>query len=239
MTPSTSPAESRKSTLVRIALVPSGRGDRRRPRPSRLPRRLRQLGDAAAPRGSRAERFRQAPDAVARRDKAPPVGDRGLDRRQRASHHDGGGDHRAGGHLLPDHQVGAEAEDCRLHQQPQHLGDAAEGIDHVARAADRRRRDGRSPSPIASARAPDIPIETAEVDVAPAGLGHGRAQAAAFVDGARVAAAGALGLERHRDQDDGARQRQVRRSRDESGSRSRGRTASTACRRSRSGRRRS
>ena len=153
--------------------------------------------------GMPGEGGRQAPDAVARGDKAAPVGDRGLDRRQRAPHHDRGGDHRAGGHLLPDHEIGAEAEDRRLHQQPQHLGEAAVGIDDVARAADRVDVTVVDLRPARGERAGHSHRDD-RGDVAAAGFDHGRAQAAGFVDGAREPAAGAFGLDRDHDQDDRA-----------------------------------
>ncbi len=93
-------------------------------------------GRGRAPRLGLGERAGQARHALAGGHEAAPVGDRGLDRRERAPHHDRGGDHRAGGQLLLDHEVGAEPEHDRLQQQAQHLGDAAVGAGDVARAPD-------------------------------------------------------------------------------------------------------
>ena len=132
MMPSASPALRPKRTLATTGFVPPGRDDRDL-LDLEAALGLRQRGRRPLRRGAR-ERLRQPRDALAGADEGAPVRDGGLDRSERAAHHDRGGDHGAGGQFLPDHEIGAEPEDHRLQQEPQHLRDAAEGAGDVAQA---------------------------------------------------------------------------------------------------------
>jgi len=67
------------------------------------------------------EQIRQPAPALPRRDEAAPVGDCQFDRRQRARHDDRTCNDDAGGRLLLDHQISAEAKHPRLKRKTQHL----------------------------------------------------------------------------------------------------------------------
>jgi hypothetical protein len=177
-------------------------------------RRHRHLLDIAAARRARQLRgrhlrlpsrqcFRQPGDALPRRHEGPPIGDRGLDRRQGTPHHDRSGDHRAGGELLIDHEIGAEPQDHRLQQQPQHLRDAAKAAGDVAHAPDgadvaivelhpalrQRRGHGHRRDGLAAV---------------PTRLEHGRSHGGIPGGRLRRQAAGTLGQQGHREQHDAA-----------------------------------
>ena len=156
--------------------------------------------------------------ALARGDKAFPVRDRQIDRRQRPGAEDRARDDDAGGGLLMDHQIGADREHRRLQHHAQHLGDRAEAAGDVAGAL-----IARQIVLVGLAPAPGQPAGHAHRDqhfgVAPAGGGEvvaPRRQRHRLL-GRR--ARQELGDQRQRHQDDGADQRGERRS--ASGTRSR------------------
>ena len=66
-------------------------------------------------------------------DETLPVRDREIDRRQRARGQDRARDDDAGGRLLVDHEIGADAEHRGLQHHPHHLGHGAEAAGDVAR----------------------------------------------------------------------------------------------------------
>ena len=107
MTPSAVPAASAKLDIVHDAALPPGgtSADARRRAGLRAAAAARigsaRAGSAAAASASRRQLCRAAT-------KLAPVGDRQLDRRQRARRQDRAGDDDAGGRLLLDHQIGAE-----------------------------------------------------------------------------------------------------------------------------------
>ena len=132
MMPTAWPALSANRTLATTGLVPPG-GDDGDVLDLEAALGPRQRGHVPLRRGAR-ERLRQAGDGLARADEGAPIGDRDFDRSERAPHHDRGGDHGAGGHFLADHEIGAQPEDHRLQQEPQHLRGAAEAAGDVAQA---------------------------------------------------------------------------------------------------------
>ena len=168
-------------------------------------RRPRQRGDLPLRRGAR-EHLRQPGDALAGADEGAPIGDGGLDRSERAAHHDRGGDHGAGGHFLADHEIGAEPEDHRLQQEPQHLRDAAEAAGDVAQAGDGCDVAVVDPGPTLRQR-PGHSHRHDGLAVAALRLDHDLAPARVLRDHAGGGAAGALGQQGHREQGDGADQR--------------------------------
>ena len=168
-------------------------------------RRPRQRGDLPLRRGAR-ERLRQAGDGLARADEGAPIGDGGFDRSERAPHHDRGGDHGAGGHFLADHEIGAQPEDHRLQQEPQHLRGAAETAGDVAQAGGGRDIAVVDPGPA-------LPKRTAHshrhdgLAAAALRLHHDRAPARVLRERLGRGAAGALGQQGHREEGDGADRR--------------------------------
>ena len=168
-------------------------------------RRPRQRGDLPLRRGAR-ERLRQPGDALARADEGAPIGDGGFDRSERAPHHDRGGDHGAGGHFLADHEIGAQPEDHRLQQEPQHLRGAAEAAGDVAQAGGGRDIAVVDPGPA-------LPKRTAHshrhdgLAAAALRLHHDRAPARVLRERLGRGAAGALGQQGHREEGDGADRR--------------------------------
>ena len=76
--------------------------------------------------------------ALAERHKAAPVGDREIDRCERARREDRACDDDAGGRLLQDHEIGADAQHRRLQQHPHNLRYRAETAANVACALIRR-----------------------------------------------------------------------------------------------------
>ena len=107
ITPSPWPALSWKATpWTTSRLVPGGLTLTRFERERRGG--LRQLHARLVGR-QHAEQAIEAPPALARRDEAAPVGDRHLDRRQRARRQDRARDDDAGRGLLVDHEIGADA----------------------------------------------------------------------------------------------------------------------------------
>ena len=73
-------------------------------------------------RGRAGEGFRQRRPVFTGGDDGAPLADDLLQRRDRAAHQDGGGDHRAGGRFALDHQPGADAEDGGLQEEAEGLG---------------------------------------------------------------------------------------------------------------------
>ena len=82
----------------------------------------------------RVEQLVQPMPALARGDKALPVGDGQIDRRQRPRAQDRAGDDDAGGRFLVDDEIGADPEHRRLQHHAHHLGDGAEAAGDVAGA---------------------------------------------------------------------------------------------------------
>ena len=76
----------------------------------------------------------EAVPALPRGDKAFPVRDRQIDRRQRPRAEDRTRDDDAGGGFLVDHEIGADREHGRLQHHAQHLCDRAEAAGDVAGA---------------------------------------------------------------------------------------------------------
>ena len=76
----------------------------------------------------------EAVPALARGNKALPVRDGQIDRRQRPRAQDRSRDDNAGGRLLMDHQIGADGEHRRLQHHPHDLGGSAETSGDVAGA---------------------------------------------------------------------------------------------------------
>ena len=68
------------------------------------------------------------------RHKALPVGDGEIDRRQGAAGQDRARDDDAGGRLLLDHQIGADAEHRRLQRHPQRAAGRAQSARHIVGA---------------------------------------------------------------------------------------------------------
>ena len=104
-----------------------GHGDGIRPQGPGRGRQLHRLGC----RGQRHHRLLQAGEGGAGGDDLLPVADRRVDRGQRAGGGDGGGDDRPGGEVAPDREEGAEAQQRRLQDHPQHARDRAEGAGDV------------------------------------------------------------------------------------------------------------
>ena len=103
--------------------------------------------------------------------------DRELDRRQRPRAQDRARDDDAGGRLLLDHQIGADAEHRRLQHHAQHLGDRAEAAGDVGWRAGCRPDSCSLASPQRCARRAAMPIAMQHLGVAPAGLGERVARA--------------------------------------------------------------
>ena len=81
-----------------------------------------------------AEQSRQPLPALPRADKAAPIGDRQIDRSERARAEDRAGDDDARRRFLIDHEPGADRQNCGLQQQPQHLRKCAQSAADVAGA---------------------------------------------------------------------------------------------------------
>ena len=126
--------------------------------------------------------------------------------RERAAHHDRGGDHGAGGHFLADHEIGAQTEDHRLQQEPQHLRYAAEGAGDVAQAGDGRDVAVVDPCPTLSQR-PGHSHRHDGLAAAALRLHHDLSACPRPARPRARGAAGAFGQQRHREQGDGADQR--------------------------------
>ena len=144
--------------------------------------------------------------ALPRGDEALPVRDREIDRRQRPRAEDGAGDDDAGGRLLVDHQVGADAEHRRLQHHAQHLGDRAKSSRDVAGVlvAQQIILVGLAPAP---GQAPRHAHRDQHFGIAPAGRGEivaARRQAHRI---ARRCPRHVLGDHGETDQDDRADQR--------------------------------
>ncbi len=75
----------------------------------------------------------QAVPALARGDKALPVRDRQIDRRQRPRREDRAGDDDAAGRFLVDHEIGADRQHRRLQHHAQHFCHRTETAGDVAR----------------------------------------------------------------------------------------------------------
>ena len=124
--------EHRKLTSCTTTLAAGRRGadafDRESPG-----RRLQRHRRVASGRPS--SRSGQALPALARGDEALPVGDRKIDRRERARAQDRAGDDDAGGRLLVDHELGADREHAGLQHHAQHFRHRAEPAGDVARLA--------------------------------------------------------------------------------------------------------
>ena len=160
------------------------------------------VGGRALGLGAR-ERFGQPRDALAGADEGAPVRDGGFDRRERATHHDGGGDHGAGGQFQPEHEIGAKAEHHRLQQEPQHLRHAAERARDIAQAGGGADVAVVDPAPTLRQRPGHSHCHDG-LAAAALGLHHDRACPGVLRCGARGAAAGAFGQQRHRKQRDAA-----------------------------------
>ena len=142
----------------------------------------------------------------ARRDEGAPIRDGGLDRSERATHHDRGGDHGASGQLLADHEIGAQPQDHRLQQKPQHLRGAAKAAGDVAQAGGGRDIAVVDPGPALRQRTAHSHRHDG-LAAAPLRLHHDRAPARVLRKRLGRGAAGALGQEGHREQADGADRR--------------------------------
>ena len=119
---------------------------------------FRQRHDRARLRHQR-EQFLEPAPALPRHQERLPAGNREIDRRQRAAHHDRTRDHDASARFLPDDQIGADCQHARLQDHPQRSGNAAEAAGDIAGApvcardtsvfAFCQRSATRSPSPMA------------------------------------------------------------------------------------------
>ena len=136
-------------------------------------------------------------------DESAPVRDGGFDRRERATHHDGGGDHGAGGQFQPEHEIGAKAEHQRLQQEPQHLRHAAERARDIAQAGGGADVAVVDPAPTLRQRSGHSHCHDG-LAAAALGVHHDRAHPGVLRCGPRGAAAGAFGQQRHRKQRDAA-----------------------------------
>ena len=133
MMPRPLPASQRKADVLHDDLLAAGRHD------------ADALDDeavgtaAAAPSASglgrqQREQIGETLPALPGADEAAPVGDRQIDRRERARAQDRAGDDDAGGGLLIDHEIGADREHARLQHHAQHLGCRSEAAGDVAGA---------------------------------------------------------------------------------------------------------
>ena len=118
-------------TPRRIGLELSG-GTNVRPSTERRPS-GRGSESPASRSGLAANSSRTRRNAAARRDEVAPGSDDLLDRLQRAAEQDAGGKHRTDRGKPLDHQIGAKAEDQRLHRKPQEADHALHGGGAIAR----------------------------------------------------------------------------------------------------------
>ena len=135
-----------------------------------------------------------------------PVGNRHVDRRQRARRQDRAGDDDARGRLLIDDQIAADGEHRRLQHHAEHLGHGAEAAGDVAHAplAFEIFLVGLVPAP---RHPPQHAHGDERLGIAPAGVGEriaGEREPGRFLD---RPAGHVFGDQRHAGQDDGAAQR--------------------------------
>ena len=152
------------------------------------------------------QQIRQPLPALPRGDKAAPIGDRKIDRRQRAAAEDRAGDDDARRRLLIDHQPGADREDGGLQQQAQHLRHRAETAGDVAGALARRHVFAIEIAP-AVRDAADHAHGGDRFGVAPARLHQRVARRRKLRGGAGRPPRRQFGEHRERDQDDRADER--------------------------------
>jgi hypothetical protein len=89
---------------------------------------------AARPPASPREQLAEPLPTLSRSDKAFPIGDGEIDRRQRASRQDRAGDDDTRGRFLPDDQQRADAEHRRLQRHAQHAPGRTQPAGHVVDA---------------------------------------------------------------------------------------------------------